>query len=245
MATMDVLQGSSRAALAGLALIGVLGGGCAGQGTGAPTGEVRLALSLPDGTSVSSVTWKVLSATNAVVVSGTLATSGSQRPSFIASLPSAVGDTVNMTATTSAGVTCAGTSDPFDVIAGHAVTVDVDIVCGATATDGGSGTIIVSGTFVPGDHCPVLTTWLISPQAAGAADPIDVTVGASDEDSGDVLSYAWTATAGTFTNAASTTTQYHCGPTGAQTLTVRVSDNHAPVPCTSSISFPSVDCLSP
>jgi hypothetical protein len=241
---MDTLERTSRAAAAaGLALIGVLSGGCAGQVTGAPTGEVRLALSLPDGTSVSSVTWQVLSATNAVVVSGALATNGSQRPSFIASLAPAVGDTVNMSATTSAGVTCAGTSVAFDVIAGRAVSVAVDLECGAIAVDGGVGTVVVSGTIVPGDHCPVLTTWLISPQAAGAADPIDVTVAASDEDSGDVLSYAWAATAGTFSNAASATTQYHCGPVGAQTLTVQVSDDHAPVPCTSSISFPSVDCL--
>ena len=240
---MDVRERTTRAGIAGIVLLGVLSGGCSGQATGGPTGEVRLALSLPDGTSVTSVSWKVLSAANAVVVAGTLATNGSQRPSFIASLPSALGDTVNMSATTSAGVTCAGTSAAFDVIAGRAVTVAVDLACGVTTVDGGVGTVVVSGTIVPGDHCPVLTTWLISPQAAGAADPIDVTVGASDEDSGDVLSFSWTATAGTFTNAAAPTTQYHCGAVGAQTLTVRVSDDHAPVPCASSISFPSVECL--
>src|SRR5580693_3225638 len=67
-----------------------------------PTGEVRLALSLPDGTTVSSVAWKVLSSTNEVIISGTLNTGGSQRPSFIASLAPANGDTVSMSATTSA-----------------------------------------------------------------------------------------------------------------------------------------------
>ena len=208
-----------------------------------PTGQVRLALSLPDGTSVSSVTWKVLSSTNAVVISGTLNTSGSQRPSFIASLPPANGDTVSMSATTSAGVSCAGTSPPFNVLPGQSVPVAVNISCEGTVADGGIGSVVVSGTLVPGDHCPTLTGWLITPQQTAAADPIDLTVTAADADLGDTLSYAWTASAGTFASATAATTQYTCTATGAQTLSVAVTDNHAPIPCTTQVTFPAVDCL--
>jgi hypothetical protein len=218
--------------------------GCSPSGNAeGPTGEVELALSLPDGTSVTSVSWKILSASNATLVSGTLNTSGSQRPSFIASLVAGTGDTVSMDATTSTGVSCTGKSAPFDVVAGQAVNVAVNVLCGGTSSDAGIGSVVVSGTIVAGDHCPTLTSWLVSPQAAAAPDPIDVTVGASDQDTGDTLSYAWSATAGTFTTATSATTQYHCAATGSQTLTVQVTDNHTPTPCTTSIAFPTVDCL--
>jgi hypothetical protein len=242
---METSHSKARKARAGVALIGLLSVGCMGEmkGGGGPAGEVRLALSLPDGTSVNSVSWKILSATSSVIVSGTLVTSGSQRPSFIASLPPAIGDTVNMTATTSSGAACAGTSSPFNVVAGQSVTVNVNIPCEGTTADGGIGSVVVSGTIVPGDHCPTLTSWLITPQATGVADPIGVTVSAADSDSGDTLSYAWAASAGTFADPSSATTQYHCGPTGTEQLSVQVSDNHTPVPCTTNITFPVVDCL--
>jgi hypothetical protein len=242
---METSNLNGRKLLAGAALIGLLSAGCAGEmkGSGGPVGEVRLALSLPDGTSVNSVSWKILSASSAVIVSGTLNTSGSQRPSFIASLPPATGDTVNMTATTSSGAACAGSSAAFNVVAGQSVTVNVNVPCEGAVADGGIGSVVVSGTIVPGDHCPTLTSWLITPQASGAADPIDVTVSAADLDSGDTLSYAWAAPAGTFTNPSSAATQYHCGPTGSESLSVQVSDNHTPIPCTTSITFPAVDCL--
>ena len=225
------------------AFFAVLVMGCTvGSTSAGPTGEVQLALSLPDGTAVNSVSWKILSSSSAAIVSGTLNTSGSRTPSFIASLPVATGDTVNMTATTTAGVSCAGTSAPFNIVAGQSVNVPVNILCEGTVADAGIGSVVVSGTVVPGDHCPTLAAWLIAPQQTATADPIDVTVTAADADVGDTLSYAWTATAGTFTSATAATTQYTCTTTGAQTLSVAVTDNHAPIPCTTHVTFPAVDC---
>jgi hypothetical protein len=229
----------------GTLLAGLLAVSCSpppGNAVGGPTGEVRLALTLPDGTTVASVDWRIASAANTTLASGTLNISESQRPSFIASLPPGMGDTVSMTATTSAGLNCSGTS-PFDVVAGQTADVSVSLVCENIPSDGGVGSVVVSGAIVPGDHCPTLTTWLITPQAASSADPISVSVTASDADSGDTLSYAWSATSGTFVDPTSASTQYDCAATGPQTLTVQVSDNHMPVPCTTSISFPTVDCL--
>jgi hypothetical protein len=228
-----------------LSLVGLIAVGCAAPASGdGSLGEVRLALSLPDGTTVSSVTWKISSSTNATLLSGSLDVSGSQKPTFIASIAPGAGDTVTMSATTSVGVICAGTSDPFDVVAGHTVNVPVNLLCQGTVSDAGIGGLVVTGTIVSGDHCPVLTSYLIDPQTSGAADPINVSVGASDPDTGESLTYLWSATSGTFTSATSLSTQYHCvAGSGAQTLSVQVSDNHTPLPCTTSITFPSIDCL--
>jgi hypothetical protein len=234
------ISGLVRTALVTLVLVGCTTGSILEN---EPVGEVKLALSLPDGTAVNSVAWKILSASNTVIVSGTLNTAGSHTPSFIASLPAATGDKVNMTATTTAGVSCAGTSAPFNVVVGQSVSVAVNILCEGTVADAGIGSVVVSGTVVAGDHCPTLTAWLIAPQQSAAADPIDVTITAADSDVGDTLTYAWTATAGTFASPTAATTQYTCAATGPQTLSVAVTDSHAPTPCTTHVSFPAVDCL--
>jgi hypothetical protein len=206
-------------------------------------GEIQVALSLPDGTTIDSVTWKVLSSSSAEIASGTLNTTGSRTPSFISSLPAGAGDTIVMTASTTGGVSCIGTSSPFTIIAGQSTTVNLDVVCENTPADGGTlGSVVVSSTLVPGDHCPGLTEWFISPQATTGSSPIDVSVSGSDADVGDTLSYAWTATAGSFTSPSSAMTQYTCAATGPQTLTVAISDNHMPTPCTTRITFPSVSC---
>jgi hypothetical protein len=206
-------------------------------------GEIHIALTLPDGSSITSVAWKVVSGTSTIVASGTLNTTGSRMPSFISSLPAANGDTLNMTATTSGGVMCVGNSSPFNVVAGQSTMVNVNILCDGTVADGGTfGSVVVTGTLVPGDRCPALASWFITPQDTTGTDPIDVAVTASDPDSGDTLTYAWTATAGSFMSPTSATTQYTCAATGAQTLQVAITDSHAPAPCTTHVMFPSVNC---
>src|SRR5450432_468390 len=101
-------------------------------------GEVHLALTLPDGTSINSVDWKVLSSSSSVVAMGMLDTTGTRSPSFISSLPTGTGYTVSMTATTATNTMCVGNSSAFDVAAGHATAVTVNILCSATVADGGT-----------------------------------------------------------------------------------------------------------
>ncbi len=207
-------------------------------------GQVQLALTLPDGTSINTVDWKILSSSSAVLAMGTLNTSGSRSPSFISSVPSGTGYTVNMTATTSTNVTCAGVSSAFSVAAGQATPVSVNLLCSGVVSDAGTlGSVVVTGTVVPGDHCPALTAWFISPQSAAAGTPIDISVTASDADTGDTLTYAWSAAAGVFASAGSPTTQYTCGGAGPQTLSVAITDSHTPAPCTTTVMFPAINCM--
>ncbi|HVY40667.1 MAG TPA: hypothetical protein VHM31_22165 [Polyangia bacterium] len=207
-------------------------------------GQVQLALTLPDGTSVNTVEWKVLSSSSAVVSMGTLNTSGTRTPSFISSLPAGTGYTVSMTATTSANVTCTGTSAAFTVTAGLATPVSVNLLCSGLVADAGTlGSVVVTGSVVPGDHCPALTAWFIAPQSATGTTPIDVSVTATDADSGETLTYAWTAGSGTFASAGAATTQYTCGTAGSQTLSVAITDSHAPAACTTTVMFPAVTCM--
>jgi hypothetical protein len=212
-------------------------------GSGTDRGEVNIALTLPGGQTISSVSWKVMSSSNAVVDMGTLDTSGTTSIGFISSLPAGTGDTLQMTAMTSAGVACTGTSSSFNVTSGGSTPVSVNLQCGALAADGGTlGSVVVSGSVVAGDNCPSLSAWFITPQQTMGSAPIDVSVTGTDPDVGETVTYAWTATSGSFASATSAMTQYTCGATGMQTLSVAITDNHMPTPCTTHVSFPAVDC---
>jgi hypothetical protein len=208
-------------------------------------GQIVVALATPAGTNVASFSWQVTSSTNQVLSSGTTSNVvPGVAPSVVLGLPAAIGDKVSMDVTTSAGVHCAGTSGPFNVVAGQTNPVSVNVNCDSARTDGGSGSVVVTGVLVSGDNCPSVSGWTLSPQSAAAnGGTIAVSVSAVDGDPGDTLSYAWSATAGTFTGASQAMTTYTCAAAGDQTLSVVISDNHTPSACTITATFPAVSCL--
>ena len=208
-------------------------------------GQIVVALAAPAGITVSSFSWQVTSSTNQVLASGsTSSVLPGVAPELIIGLPAAVGDLVSMDATTGSGTHCKGTSNPFNIVAGQTNPVSVNLNCDSSRTDGGTGSIVVTGVLVSGDNCPALSDWTLSPQSAAAnGGKIDVSVGATDADTGDTLTYAWSATAGTFVGASLPTTKYTCGAAGDQTLTVVISDNHTPSACSITATFPVVSCI--
>jgi hypothetical protein len=153
-------------------LAAVCGISCQGQfsGSSADQGQVILALTIPGGATISSVAWTVKSSSNQLLASGTTNTSRSGATgSFAVGLAAGTGDVVTMTATTSNGDTCSGSSAPFNVVANQTSPVSVSLNCGAVTADGGLGSVVVTGTVIPGDSCPALATWTISPETAAAS----------------------------------------------------------------------------
>ena len=227
------------------ASIGVLAAGCMpGTSNNNDQGEVQVALTFPGSVTVDAVSWMVLSSTNAVLASGTIDTSADGSTASVAvGIPPGTGDTVTMTAMTSTGATCTGTSGAFNVTAGTPVPVPVTITCGQTMSATSLGAVEVKGTVVVGDNCPVLSQWVVSPQVAAAnGGMIAVSAAASDADVGETLTYSWTATSGTFADAASDMTTFVCGAAGNPTLSVMISDNHTPTACSITATFPPVTC---
>jgi hypothetical protein len=105
-----------------------------------------------------------------------------------------------------------------DVIVDKVVAVDA----GGAGQDGGDGSSVsVSGTF---NTCPALQAAVASPPAAVVGETINVNASAFDKDTTDKLTYAWTATAGSFAMPAAASTTYTCSVLGAQELTIKVSD---------------------
>jgi hypothetical protein len=177
------------------------------------------------------------------------------------SCPTGSGYRVVMTATATDtmgnSVPCTGSSPApgFNVTAGGSVMVGVSLICGGSMsppTD--QGHVIVNGTVVAGDNCPVVKSWDVSPLQTSSGGQINVSATATDADTPlQTLSYAWTADSGTFNSPSVAATQYNCGAptlnsnlarlTPPHTLTFTVSDSYSP-PCSASVTF-SVDCVSP
>ncbi len=209
-----------------------------------PQGHVTVALIIPGGAAISSVAWAIKSSSGQALASGTTDTSRA-------------GATVSICGRRSAGprgrgdhdrhhqrrTPCSGTSNPFDVTMNQTSAVNVVLNCAPLVADGGLGSVVITGTVVSGDNCPTLAAWTISPETAAAnGGQIDVTATAADADTGDTLTYLWSAAEGSFAAPGAPSTTYACGASGTQTLHLSVSDNHAPIPCEIDVAFPPVSC---
>jgi hypothetical protein len=205
-------------------------------------GTIRMSLTLPGGATVSRVDWRILSAAGIPLVTGSIATDDPNATASVdTSCPASTGDTLEMSATTSAGVVCRGLSAPFDVAAGATAAAMVTLVCNGGPTMSSSGSVVGTGSFVDGNFCPVLTTWVASPlSTSSSGGGIDVSAAAVDANPGETLSYAWAASpSGVFVDPSSQTTVYVCDvdSAGPQTLTLTATDSHAP-PCSVAVTMP-------
>jgi hypothetical protein len=230
--------------LAALVGVGTLGINCSSSKKGNNVGQVTMALTLPSGVTVDSVHWTISSTSIAAVAQGDINTSDLHATaSVFTSYPASMGDTVTMHAVTSAGKSCDGTSPTFSVMAGQVAMTMVTLNCGGSTPTQTQGSVDVNGSFVEGDNCPLLTSWVASPlQTSAFGGKIDVNGTATDADAADVLTFTWTATSGSFTNPSAAMTQFVCAAGGSQILTLTVSDNHSPTPCTTKIDIP-VTCF--
>jgi hypothetical protein len=154
------LVGIASAAVAGFAAAGCSSGqatsgtqGAGGSGGGGAedgTGSIGLAITLPDGDSIDSVTFTLRdSGGNVIPLSvpnpGTVATNESPSIHFeIGGVPAGSGDSITLVATTRGGVTCQGSATGIQVIAHATQNVLIQLVCTAAGVD--AGNILVTGT---------------------------------------------------------------------------------------------------
>jgi hypothetical protein len=201
-------------------------------------GAVRLSLTVPGGKTLSSAAYEIRAASGAVVALGTIdVRDPNATVAFEVGVPAGAGYVLSMSATTDDGTACAGTSAPFDVVAGGSVGVQVPIQCGSGTSPPPSGSVIAQATL---DSCPMITSSMASPLVTSALrGTVDVSVTATDPDPGDVLTYRWQALplpGGQFADPTAPSTQYTCDLPGTITISVTVIDNHTAL-CFATRSF--------
>jgi hypothetical protein len=220
--------------------------GC-GRGLGSYSGDVRLALAVPNGATIASLTYQIMNSSGATIagpapfsVSGPNATA-SLDIAVPATPPGDPGDVVSLSGTTNDGQSCiTGPSPPFAVVAGGTASVMLTLVCGngSPATPGQLVDIVAN--VAEADHCPVINSATVAPARAELQGAIALTAAASDADPGEALIYTWSPPDNVaYAHAASTF--YRCTSVGTQTLTLTVADEHQP-PCSTTATF-TFDCV--
>jgi len=190
--------------------------GCSREQDDPNTGSATMSITLPDGSQILEVRYTI-SGNGITPITGRVNVSGAgSTVSFIVSgIPAGQNYLVELNAVSTDGsVTCTGRAN-FNIVAGQVTRVTVLLQC----TGGHTGAVQVNGVW-----CPELVSYAVSPLAVAVGGVIDVAATAADIDSTDdaTPTFRWTATAGTFANATSATTQYTCATAGLQTLTVTV-----------------------
>jgi hypothetical protein len=218
----DRLQTHAALIIAALLIVGC------GENDASVGPPARVALVLHGGSITGWVSYTVYASSGVAVISGGESVSDPNASLFVQlRIPPGKGDVVQMSATTSAGEPCSGTSAPFDVVAGESANVEVTLICTPTTTGA--------------DHCPTVVFWSASAASTGPPGTFDLSAVARDLDATDVLSFSWTAASGAFGSPTASVTSYACGAVPASTVTLTVSDDHLPASCNTTVILP-VSC---
>lgn len=201
----------------GLSIVAVLSA-CVDSSRSVDSGE--LAITLTDGSGISSVQWTITGGSLEAPLSGQIRAEGPDETisTRISSIPVGTGYVTELTAVDSDGHSCAGQA-PFDIpSAGSSVFVAIVIECGGGAP-GDTGDVVVDGDV---NHCPAGTT-TVSPLEAPVGGTIGLSTEASDHD-GDTVTYRWSAATGDFADPTAAATTYTCAVPGTTTLTLTLDD---------------------
>jgi hypothetical protein len=186
-------------------------------------GSVRLALTAGTTVGISSATY-TLTGPGSYSKTGMLnaASSSGVLSGLIGGIPAGTAYQIMLQGTSTDGSeTCSG-SATFDIMVHATTPVEVPLICREVLS---AGSASVSDTT---NICPVVDGVAASPMAAPSGGTIALTATAHDKDNGpSPLSYQWTVTAGTLSDAANPSPTFTCPATMTSTMitiTVLVSD---------------------
>jgi len=199
-----------------LAIAGSTTVGCVSESDD-DTGTIGMELQIAPGVTINTVNWTISNTGTGFSRTGSVTVRFSNTISFQAgAIPAAMGYTITLTATSvDNAFSCSGSAG-FNINAGATSLVSLTLNC-ATAP-AGQGTVVVGGTT---QICANLDSVSASPLETAVNTPIAL---AATGSAGSVpVTFAWTATAGTFDNALSATPVFTCPATpGPVTISVTV-----------------------
>jgi hypothetical protein len=198
-------------------------------------GTVGFELQVAPGVTINTISWNIANAGTGFTQSGTVNVQNSNTIRFqVGGVPAGTGYTITLNATTVGGAfTCAG-SATFNVGAGMTTAVSLTLTCQANGN--GSGTVVVSGTTAV---CATITGLSVLPLET----TVNSTIALSATATAGTLTptFAWTATAGTFDNAAIASPVFTC-PATAGTVTITLAVSPTAAGCASATQSVDVVC---
>ncbi len=183
-------------------------------------GSIAVALDLPSGTTITQVSYSISGGALLQPRTGSIDVSAPAGAitAAVGGIPAATGYVLTLTAAASDGAACLGSAQ-FAVLAGQTTTVPATLACRATRHD---GTLVLNALTI--NQCPTIDSLVAMPLAAAEGNQINLSAMVSDPD-GNMVSLAWTATAGTIASPGAAMTTYSC-VTGSQILSLRIDDGH-------------------
>ena len=208
--------------------------GCGGRDGTNPTsiensnsvGSASFALQLADGRSIQSASYTI-TGPGGFSKMGTIDVSKSTKlTATITGLPAGMGFQITLTAITADGSATCGGSASFNVMAGKTVSVAVPLTCHEAPR---TGSATVSGTL---NLCPTIDGVGANPAEVQVGGSVALTASAHDSDAGpSPLTYAWTTSSGTLSDAAAQNPTLNCTTPGTATVTLTVSDGDPAASC--------------
>jgi len=211
----------------------IVGCGDQNSGTSAPasaneesSGEINLALQLANGSTLNSATYTIVGPNNFTKSGSIDLTAATKLSATIGGLPAGTGYTITINATTTdASATCGG-SATFNVTARTTVSVTVPVTCKEAPR---TGSVMVSGAL---NICPTIDSLSANPSEVQVGGTVALSALAHDSDAGpSALSFAWTTTAGTFSDASAQNPTFTCTTPGTATVTLNVGDGDPAATC--------------
>lgn len=217
MRTVSQALLSRTAALCAVAMLGAAALAGCGEDIAADAGSAQMSLSLPNGSTVNTVSYSI-TGNGITPITGTVdvSSAGAKISFLVSGIPAGTGYSVRLDATSTDGATTCGGAAMFNITAGQTTAVTVLLQCNGN----NSGRVVVNGVF-----CPEMTSFSASPLAVSVGATITVQAASLDLDPNDdaTPTYAWTATGGSFVDPTAASTKYNCTAAGTQTLTIKVS----------------------
>jgi hypothetical protein len=220
--------------LLALVALGAIASGCSSAGSTSTriptmqesTGSIGAQLQIGGDLTISSANY-LITGPNGFMVTGPVDLSHSSELAFtVGGIPAGSGYSLILTATATDGVTTCAGSATFSVTAGGTTQVMVHLDCHQPSA---TGTVSVSGTT---NVCPSIDSISAMPNQVTVGSSLALTGAAHDPDSGpSPLSFQWTATSGTFSDAGTASPLFTCTAVGTATLTLTVSDGDTSPGC--------------
>ncbi|HWZ92938.1 MAG TPA: hypothetical protein VNW92_28930 [Polyangiaceae bacterium] len=223
-----------------LAAVGACAGvvGCSSTGeqqSSAPSpeksGEVGLSLSVGGGITINSASYTI-TGPNAFSKTGTIDLSAATAFSAtIGGIPAGNGYTITLSATATDGSTTCGGSASFNVAARATTAVKVSLDCHQAAR---TGSVSVNGVL---NICPVIDALSANPSEVNVGSSIALSGSAHDSDNGpSPVTYKWSATSGTFSDASAQNPTFTCTAVGVSTITLVASDGDTAAGCADTLT---------
>jgi phospholipase C len=196
-----------------------------GESSSSGNGSIKLMLAA-GGATFASFSYTITGPFGFSKTGGLNVSASSKLSGVIGGLPAGSGFKISLTGTSIDGSTQCSGSATFSVAAHGTTQVSLTLDCHQPAK---TGSISVTGTF---NICPTIQSISANPGEVLGGSSSSITSMAVDPDGGpSPLSYHWTATSGSFSDATSPSPTYTCTTSGLATLTLMVSDGDPQASC--------------